>query len=153
MPPAKDTVVPGKVRSGILINGTEGNSALSGFGGIIELDGVKYDSVSIRSVELKAENIERIDVLKGESAESEYGSSGKNGVIRITTKKKADNKITAAPLRSGDPVSDNQKGSYVEITPKPALLPQAASEHLITVTNLKKGKCPMLEPVQDIPYR
>lgn len=37
---------------------------------------------------VKAENIEQVETLKGESAIKAYGEKGKNGAIVITTKKK-----------------------------------------------------------------
>jgi bla regulator protein BlaR1 len=38
--------------------------------------------------DLKAENIEKIEVLKGEAAKAAYGEKGAHGVVLITTKKK-----------------------------------------------------------------
>ncbi len=38
--------------------------------------------------ELGSDKIESIDVLKGEKATKEYGNKAKDGVIKITTKKK-----------------------------------------------------------------
>ena len=38
--------------------------------------------------ELDSDNIEKMEVLKGDSATKEYGDKGKNGVIIITTKTK-----------------------------------------------------------------
>ena len=51
---------------------------------LIIIDG-KESSVSIQ--ELDPEQIESIDIWKGEAATSLYGEKGKNGVILITTKK------------------------------------------------------------------
>jgi TonB family protein len=48
------------------------------------VDNVIKDNTSIK--DLNPDNIQSIDVLKGESATTLYGEKGKNGVIRITTK-------------------------------------------------------------------
>ena len=54
------------------------------------------DGTEIKSVEnLNPEEIERIEVLKDQSATAVYGDKGKNGVILITTKEK---KIKGNPL-------------------------------------------------------
>ncbi|MGE0018031.1 MAG: carboxypeptidase-like regulatory domain-containing protein [Draconibacterium sp.] len=49
------------------------------------VDGKEYEG---KTVEIDAENIERIDVLKGESGFKLYGDKGKNGVVLINTKTK-----------------------------------------------------------------
>lgn len=74
------------------------NSDLSGFSGVIELDGVILDSQDIRNLNLKLqpEDIQRIDILKGPDAGVNYGPKGKDGVIIITSKKK-DQRITGEP--------------------------------------------------------
>jgi TonB-dependent SusC/RagA subfamily outer membrane receptor len=104
-PPAKDTVAPRKNVSIVIVDGRS-------FAGVIVVDGEIHDSVSIKKVDLKQEDIESIDVLKGEKAESEYGPKAKEGVIRITTKKKEEKgpPITVAPvIRQGYAiVSDNK---------------------------------------------
>jgi TonB-dependent SusC/RagA subfamily outer membrane receptor len=43
--------------------------------------------------DINPENIQSVNVLKGESAISEYGEKGKNGVIEITMKHQTDNHI------------------------------------------------------------
>lgn len=55
------------------------------------VDGVTIDKSKIS--EIKPEDIESIDVLKGESATALYGEKGKNGAILITTKKDKTAKI------------------------------------------------------------
>lgn len=96
-PSVKDTVPVRPVTTRIRIDGNEGKSGLESFPGIIMIDGQEYDSVSIRKIDLKPENIERIDVLKGSSAEPAHGVKGStHGVIKISTKKR-DNRITVAP--------------------------------------------------------
>lgn len=54
---------------------------------LIIIDGVKFsrkDTLILDSI--NPDNIERMSVVKGESAISEYGDEGKDGVIVITTK-------------------------------------------------------------------
>jgi TonB family protein len=56
------------------------------------LDGKEVPNID----DVSPENIEKIDVLKGESATKLYGEKGKNGVIVITSKQKAEtNTITS----------------------------------------------------------
>jgi TonB family protein len=56
------------------------------------LDGKEVPSID----DVNSEKIEKIDVLKGESATELYGEKGKNGVIVITSKQKAEpNTITS----------------------------------------------------------
>ncbi|WP_372950168.1 TonB family protein [Mariniphaga sp.] len=56
------------------------------------LDGKEVANID----DVNPENIEKIDVLKGESATELYGEKGKNGVIVITSKQKAEtNSITS----------------------------------------------------------
>ena len=54
------------------------------------IDDLEYkpDSTSAKSSisELDPNTIERIDVIKGQSAIDQYGNKGKNGVVVITTK-------------------------------------------------------------------
>ncbi|WP_298239108.1 M56 family metallopeptidase [uncultured Algibacter sp.] len=50
------------------------------------VDGEEYEKTGIDDI--KPDNIESINVLKGESAEKKYGNKGKNGVVEIITKKK-----------------------------------------------------------------
>ncbi len=52
---------------------------------LITIDGVEVAAAKMQ--ELNADNIESVDVLKGETAIAKYGEKGKNGVIVITTKK------------------------------------------------------------------
>ena len=55
---------------------------------LIIVDGIKFyrkDSSNILD-SIKPENIERMDVMKGEQAILQYGEEGKDGVIVITTK-------------------------------------------------------------------
>ena len=56
---------------------------------VIYIDGVRVDGGAALIAfhpALAAENIERIEVIKGEAAKEEYGEEGANGVIRIITK-------------------------------------------------------------------
>jgi bla regulator protein blaR1 len=47
------------------------------------LNGVELESLDLT---IQPEDIDRIDVLKGQSAIDKYGEKGKNGVVSITTK-------------------------------------------------------------------
>ncbi|MBL0359055.1 MAG: N-acetylmuramoyl-L-alanine amidase [Chitinophagaceae bacterium] len=51
------------------------------------LDGKEEDSTVLKRV--NPDNIDRVDVLKGESAVALYGERAKNGIVLITTKKPA----------------------------------------------------------------
>lgn len=89
LPVARDTV---SVRTTIRINGVDSrNTGLESFKGLYIVDGVPGDSVAIRNI--NPEDIESIQVLKGQAAEALYGSKGAQGVI-IITKKKKDKRIT-----------------------------------------------------------
>lgn len=55
---------------------------------LIVIDGVEHPKADINDLGLQPEEIERIDVLKDESAIKKYGPKGKNGVVEITIKKK-----------------------------------------------------------------
>ncbi len=61
------------------------------------VDGEIKDKEFVNS--LNPENIQSIDVLKGESATALYGEKGKNGVIKITTKKVEEIVVTGYPLK------------------------------------------------------
>lgn len=105
LPLIKDTIPPQIITLRVDADKQNKNIRLRSepFQGVIEVDGEIYDSV--RSLqELKPENIERMDVLKNPEDEDvkQYGPKAKNGVIKITTKKR-DNKITAAPVPAGTP--------------------------------------------------
>jgi TonB-dependent Receptor Plug Domain len=51
----------------------------------IILDGKEIPSSDLNKIEPK--NIDKINILKGESAKAKYGDKAKSGVIEITTKK------------------------------------------------------------------
>lgn len=55
---------------------------------LIIIDGNKFSSKDSSNIldSIKPENIERMDVIKGEQATLQYGEEGKDGVILITTK-------------------------------------------------------------------
>ncbi len=57
---------------------------------LIIVDGIKKSNINIQTIdlELKPENIEKIEVIKSKDATLRYGDEGKNGVVLITTKKK-----------------------------------------------------------------
>ncbi len=61
------------------------------------VDGEIKDKEFVNS--LNPENIQSIHVLKGESATALYGEKGKNGVIKITTKKVEEIVVTGYPLK------------------------------------------------------
>ncbi|MFA9190763.1 M56 family metallopeptidase [Flavobacterium sp. FZUC8N2.13] len=54
---------------------------------LIIMDGIEADS-NFKIDEFPTDQIENINVLKGNSATTKYGEKGKNGVIEITTKEK-----------------------------------------------------------------
>ena len=52
---------------------------------LIIMDGIEVSREEMKK--LSPTKIERIDVIKGDKAIEEYGAKGKDGVIRIVTKK------------------------------------------------------------------
>ena len=68
-------------------NGTNGGSASSDFGSIQGIDGASS---------INPDDIESVTVLKGASAAALYGSQAGNGVIVITTKKGAKEKVSVS---------------------------------------------------------
>lgn len=74
------------------------------------------DGKTVASIEgkdaINPNDIEKIDVLKGESATTQYGDKGKNGVILITTKPKKvkiDTTIDMTVIVNGDKITINGK--------------------------------------------
>ncbi len=94
--PVPDTLPARPVTLRITINDNLRHEGLGNFPGLIVLDGEIYDSLSFRKVNLKPEDIKSVEVFKDNMAESLYGTRGRQGVIKITTKKK-DERITVAP--------------------------------------------------------
>jgi TonB-dependent SusC/RagA subfamily outer membrane receptor len=84
--------------AGIVVEETKGNgkkSAITFSGspsgstpGLIFVDGEKKTKKELDA--LSPDQIKSVQVIKGESAIKEYGPEAKDGVIKITTKKKAD---------------------------------------------------------------
>lgn len=103
VPGIKDTVQPRNQVTSITVNSEEIRIGGGKFKGVLVIDGEVYDSTTLREMNLKPEEIERIDVFKDPGMISEYGEKAKAGVIKITTKKKKEDRITAtpAPARSG----------------------------------------------------
>jgi len=62
-------------------------------GALVVIDGEIQVGISANEIELDANVIEKIDVLKGETAISLYGEKGKNGVIVISTSNPASFKL------------------------------------------------------------
>jgi len=77
-------VLNGKA-SGVYIRGQ--NSIPANSKALYIVDGVPFDMNTNSVKSLDSENIDEVKVLKGRSATTLYGSSGRNGVILITTKK------------------------------------------------------------------
>jgi TonB-dependent SusC/RagA subfamily outer membrane receptor len=95
LPAVIDTVPARQPAARIKINGEEVRLGAGNFKGVFIIDGKIQDSVALH--ELNPADIERIDVLKGPGAVAEYGEKAHEGVIKVTTKKKKDDKITIAP--------------------------------------------------------
>ena len=82
--------------AGIVVEETKGNGKKSGITfsgspsgstpGLILVDGEKKTKKELDA--LSPDQIKSVEVLKGESAIKEYGAEAKDGVIKITTKKK-----------------------------------------------------------------
>jgi serine protease Do len=78
-------------------------------------------------------DIEKIDVLKGASATTQYGDQGKNGVVVITTKPKKikiDTTIDMTVIVNGDKITINGK----EVDPQDPRLKKIKRSKSITVT-------------------
>jgi len=81
------------------------------------LDGVIIDAAKMN---VKREDIESIDVLKGKSGTEMYGEKGKNGVIMITTKKKEDVNVNTNTNASVDSKSQpSNEGIFVVVEEMP----------------------------------
>ena len=86
-----------------VVNGwkVSGFSSLDSSKPLIVVDGKAKDS-NFNIEEIPTDQIAKIDVLKGFSATSKYGESGKNGVIEISTKKKIDESdVKPIPQKKG----------------------------------------------------
>jgi TonB-dependent SusC/RagA subfamily outer membrane receptor len=72
---------------------------------LLIIDGVEKGRAKDVKIEnfVSTEQIERLDVLKGESAIKLYGSKGRQGVVLITTKKSNESSVTLN--RDGNPVT------------------------------------------------
>jgi TonB family protein len=80
------------------------------------VDGVITDSDLL---EITPENVESINVLKGESATSKYGDKGKNGVILITMKKTSPELISAGnPEQPQGKQGEDEKYVIIEEMPQ-----------------------------------
>lgn len=82
------TSLTGKVAGLMIKNSTEfaesPEISLRGEAPLIVIDGVPYGNMSLKDV--PADDIEKIDVLKGSTAAALYGARGGRGTIMITTK-------------------------------------------------------------------
>lgn len=96
VPTVQDTVPVRQPAARITINGEPIRIGGGHFKGVLIIDGEVQDLTTGLN-ELKPEDIERVDVLKGPGAVAEYGEKAHEGVIKVTTKKKKDDKITVAP--------------------------------------------------------
>lgn len=75
------------------------------------VDGVPVDSSVFNKI--KPEEIQKIDVLKNESAEAIYGEKGRKGVVLVTTKKNTPYHVSSDTLRLQFPGSSLQNGAVV----------------------------------------
>ncbi|WP_449438003.1 carboxypeptidase-like regulatory domain-containing protein [Pedobacter steynii] len=85
------TSLTGRVSGLVIKNSTEFNGKptieLRGEDALLVIDGVPYENMTLRDV--PTDDIESMDLLKGSTASSLYGSRAKGGVLMITTKKGA----------------------------------------------------------------
>jgi TonB-linked SusC/RagA family outer membrane protein len=85
------TSLTGRVAGLVIKNSTEFNARpaieLRGESALLVIDGVPYENMTLRDV--PTDDIESMDLLKGSTASSLYGSRAKGGVLMITTKKGA----------------------------------------------------------------
>ena len=84
-------MVPRKSGDDVFVFGNKGKVTIQGLGefdGLVIFNGKEYDIHSFNSaVKLYPADVQSVDVLSGGKARQLYGDKGKNGVIRITTKK------------------------------------------------------------------
>jgi TonB family protein len=85
------------------------------------LDGVIIESGKMKDV--KHEDIEKVEVLKGKTATDLYGEKGKNGVVLITTKKKmdatSDKKVENIEIKGGAANKKEDKEVFVVVEQMP----------------------------------
>lgn len=83
------TSLTGRVAGLVIKNSTEFNTRpsieLRGESALLVIDGVPYENMTLRDV--PTDDIESMDLLKGSTASSLYGSRALGGVLMITTKK------------------------------------------------------------------
>ncbi len=84
---------------------------------LVIIDGVQQPPGENALNKLDPNDIERIDVLKGESAKAVYGEKGKSGVVSITTNKYAQRKNESDKIRLNGNVQlermDNFNGLFI----------------------------------------
>jgi TonB-linked SusC/RagA family outer membrane protein len=96
------TSLTGRVSGLVVKNSTEFNARptieLRGEEALLVIDGVPYENMNLRDV--PTDDIESMDLLKGSTASSLYGSRAKGGVLMITTKKGAASKGVSIDVNS-----------------------------------------------------
>lgn len=91
--PAK-TTPPTNVVTKKVMKSNDTTNVVNGSKPLILVDGQKIKNIN----DINPNDIESVDVLKGESATKQYGQKGSEGVIVITTKKKSNlSKIVGVP--------------------------------------------------------
>lgn len=113
------TSLTGQVSGLVVKNSTEffarPTIELRGEGALLVIDGVPYGNMTLRDI--PTDDIESIDVLKGPTASSLYGSRATGGVILVTTKKGAGTGLTVSinsntMLQTGFLAVPKVQGSY-----------------------------------------
>jgi len=96
------TSLTGRVSGLVIKNSTEFNARptieLRGENALLVIDGVPYGNLSLRDI--PTDDIESMDILKGPTASSLYGSRASGGVLLITTKKGAAGKGLSIDINS-----------------------------------------------------
>jgi TonB-dependent SusC/RagA subfamily outer membrane receptor len=123
----RDLIPLGKLEKLSTTNSLRVNGTVSLNGTTLEplyvLDGVTINTTSSKDaldLLVKPDDIEKIDVLKGQSAIDKYGEKGKNGVVSITTKTGPKHDFSKSNVELTDiKISDDSKlFTQVEILPK-----------------------------------
>ncbi|WP_341835332.1 SusC/RagA family TonB-linked outer membrane protein [Chitinophaga pollutisoli] len=113
------TSLTGHVSGLVVKNSTEffakPSIELRGEGALLVIDGVPYGNMTLRDI--PTDDIESIDVLKGPTASSLYGSRAAGGVLLVTTKKGSGTGLTVSinsntMLQSGFLALPKVQGSY-----------------------------------------
>ncbi|HEY0931622.1 MAG TPA: SusC/RagA family TonB-linked outer membrane protein [Gemmatimonas sp.] len=121
---------------------------------VVIIDGVRVNAATNSSAngiggggpsrfdDINPEEIENIEIIKGPSAATLYGTEAANGVISITTKKGKSGKTKFNFYSENGSITDPRKGSYPELYALWGHNPTgAANNRICTLSNVAAGAC------------